>query len=185
MKIKDLKLTLPSQIVESGTNYNHYRNQMNLILEQKPVITSQDRDLLIIEDDDMVRRILERITKNIFRSIRAVANLEDAEKAITQLSPHGIILSDLELKSGKIRDEGLYLAQITLATRQELHQLFLLQSGNTEKSKLEIIQKAQESGMIDGFISKPFSPSDLRKKLHEVINKSAQFPDSQQSCSAD
>ena len=71
-----------------------------------------DRELLIIDDHQHIRLLVKRILQQVFHTISEADNLEDATKALDKLSPNGVIVSDLQLNSGQMENEGLFLAQI-------------------------------------------------------------------------
>lgn len=132
---------------------------------------TRDRQLLVIEDHPMVRKTIVRILRKTFREIVEAADFASAQKALQELSPLGVVVSDLELNSGLVREEGLELAKISREQRGKLQQIFILQTGTEYAETKARIATALAEGSIDAYLPKPYSSLILKAILHATVLK--------------
>lgn len=144
---------------------------MNIPLNLENPVDLAERQLLIIDDNETIRRQLVRLLSRIFSHTSQAGNFESARAALSCLAPGGIVVADLDLESPDIDDERLELARISLEQRQRLQQVFVLQSGNVSWAALQKIDSALREGTIDSFLAKPFSPSQLLNNIQETLSK--------------
>jgi DNA-binding NtrC family response regulator len=147
---------------------------MNQLIEAGNNPITKDRQILVIDDDAIIRNAIVRIISRTYGQIRQAADFSSAQKAIAELPRHGLIISDLNLTRA---EEGLELARISRAQREQLEQIFILQSATISEQALERIFSAQRNGLIDGFISKPFTSSQLLTYIQQVLAQSRQIQD--------
>jgi two-component system, cell cycle sensor histidine kinase and response regulator CckA len=127
---------------------------------QKPVaVQSSARRVLVVEDDEAVRRVTTRILERAGIEVVAVAS---AEAGLDELSrPHAfdLLLTDLVLPgmSGRALVDRLQATGSTLP--------LLIMSGYAEDSRGE----AGDLPENIAFIPKPFTPKALVEKVQEVI----------------
>lgn len=117
---------------------------------------NKNMNVLVVEDDPSLRRILVSIVKKLgFQNIREAENGQKALMTITNTSI-GLVLTDLNMP---IMD-GLQLSKMIRAQAKYDHVPILVITASDTK---EVIVKAGKSG-VNGYIIKPF-------KIKQVISK--------------
>jgi DNA-binding NtrC family response regulator len=142
--------------------------ESNIIrLPETPV--APDRNLLLIDDDPVIRSSLRRLIAKHFSVCFDAADQVSALQAINGLGKGDVIVSDLELTQG-IPGEGLDIAEITKQIRLEKGLLFILVSG-VEKTtpQYQRVQQAISSGLIDAFHQKPYDISRLLDTIKNLM----------------
>jgi nitrogen-specific signal transduction histidine kinase len=123
--------------------------------------TVNHETILLVEDDDMVRRVAVRVLRNKgFRVISAVSGLDAIEVASRFEGPIDLLLTDLVMpKMG-----GEKLAKELGPRRPEMRILFT--SGYAEA--------AHDHGLGPGanFLQKPYSPQQLVDRIRKIIDGS-------------
>jgi DNA-binding NtrC family response regulator len=126
------------------------------------------RTILLVEDDDIVRRLLRRVLE---REGHEVLDAADAQDALRHLRWHDgeidVLLTDLVLPGGM---SGVYLAQAAPALRPEIK--LLCMSGYGEDVTLDLADLP--NGVA--FIQKPFTPSVLSDLVRDLFGHADDRP---------
>jgi len=118
------------------------------------------KSVLIVEDDANIRLLLNEILQEKY-VIYEAENGKNAIEVLKKISPN-LILSDIVMSDM----DGLTLCSTVKSSISTCHIPFLLLSArNSAEEKLE----GFEAG-ADGYLSKPYSPSSLLKKITELID---------------
>lgn len=145
---------------------------MHKPLEQAVSIMANSQRILVIDDDDLLRRTIVRLLSHIHDDVIQAANFQDGEKALRELPPRGLVISDLELCSGLIPEEGLVLARNSFEQRKALRQGFILQTGARDHKIIQLITEALRDGVIDKYMEKPLSAPALFTNVEEILSRS-------------
>jgi DNA-binding NtrC family response regulator len=138
-------------------NLNRMDNSNNVIVSDTAKIR-----VLIIEDDELVRALLEVIITDLGHNIVAsVDNAVDALVAYSVHNPH-VVISDIEIK-GNI--DGIELAKKLLQIRK-CQLLFL-----TGNSNSDTFNKAKKLAPL-AFISKPIVRLELERSIDLAVEHS-------------
>ena len=120
--------------------------------------------ILIVEDEDLVRTITTKILKlQGYRIIQASTPAEALLISEQYTQPIHLLLTDIIMP----QMTGRVLAERLLKISPALKVLYM--SGYTDD---EIIQNAVMDSALE-FIQKPFSPSNLTKKVRQILDKGA------------
>jgi len=133
--------------------------------EEEGGVRPARRTILIVEDDDDVRDLLqEAFSIHGYRTI-AAATVEEAENNLQRSVSGGLelVVTDVHLTADPQAREGYELYRRWSAVRPELH--FLLISGNPASRALPIIR----SGAVP-FLMKPFTIDALLKIVRQMIS---------------
>jgi DNA-binding response OmpR family regulator len=130
---------------------------------RETTLLAPDRNLLIIDDHEALRRSLRRAISKHFAQILEAGDQETSLQLIRQMTPGDVIISDLEL-TGPHNSEGLEIARITRETRPN-DLTFILVSGTDLPDKHQKIQEYLKTGIIDAFLSKPYDFGELRNTV--------------------
>ena len=135
-------------------------------LEHSAIISSQTdprpTKILIVEDEEVVRRVLEEILHRLGYMVLAAA---DGFEALDLFSEHAadldLVLFDMSMPrmSGDVLFNKLRQAAPGLKT--------LLTSGYSDFAPIEEMR----SKGLSGFLPKPFTIQQVRDELHRVLNK--------------
>jgi two-component system cell cycle sensor histidine kinase/response regulator CckA len=164
--------------VESGLGHGtKFRLYLPLVSESSvdvprrtdpPRHTGGPETILLVEDDDAVRRICSRV---LLASGYQVLEARNGEEALEQVARSAgkldLLVTDLVMP----RIGGRQLAAKLRDGVPRLSVLFL--SGYTEDLPL-----AHELGAADGFLQKPFTPSALANKVRALLDAESSTPDS-------
>lgn len=129
--------------------------------EENAVYTHSTARILLVEDSDDVRRLIEDILQDAGYSVTSVANgqealkLPEAELASVQLLLTDVVMPEMN---------GKELADALAARNYKIPVLFM--SGYTSNV-------VSHHGILDegtNFIRKPFKPRDLLYKVHHLLN---------------
>lgn len=130
-----------------------------------PKPESPKHEILIIEEDPLIRNMLNRVLKTYFKKIHIAMNYDQGEEIIqTPLPPNSIIFSDYDLKTGT----GLELAAITRDIRNKLQQPFYLTSGSIRFDSI----RPQTLGTFPQSLSDPLlrhpNPEQTQKIMSDI-----------------
>ncbi len=116
--------------------------------------------ILLVEDDEMVRDLAGRILANAGYTILEAASGESAAQIASQQQVIDLMITDIVMPGMK----GMELAELLGESRPDMPVLFM--SGYTDDPTIHL-------GVSDGlpFISKPFQPEELLKKVSELMTK--------------
>ena len=122
--------------------------------------------LLLVEDEDAVRKLIERVLKGHGYDVRTAATAESALASLDPASHLDLLITDVVMP-GK---SGTQLAAALQRTRPTLRTLYM--SGYTED---EIIRRGLQRPDF-AFIEKPFSPDVLLRKVRDVLDSDPPAP---------
>lgn len=123
-------------------------------------------DVLIVEDDPMVREINSKFLKRVegFALYKAVSNLDDAKKAISGKKPD-LILLDVYLP----KENGIDFLKWIRAQEIDIDIILI-----TADKTIERIQEAFRYGVVD-YLIKPFSFERFKEALLQFKSRYNQF----------
>lgn len=129
------------------------------------------QDILIVEDNEMNRRVLKRFLEN---DNHIVTPVENGHQALEEIGRHkfDIILADINLSS-EMSGIDLIKEIRSLPERVKAKTPAVALTGNVSK---ENIQEYYESG-FQGFLAKPIEPEKLSKIIFDMHNKNFDRPD--------
>ncbi len=118
--------------------------------------------ILLVEDDDVVRRLVCQILQEVGYNVIETARGEEAVRLCSESQQTiGLLLTDVVMPGTSGKEVADHLTELL----PELKVLFM--SGHTD----EVILR---HGVLDSdveFIQKPFTPEALSKKVREVLDK--------------
>lgn len=124
------------------------------------VSVSPSETILLVEDDDMVRRVAVRVLKNRgYNVLSAVSGIEALEIAREHRGPIALLLTDLVMP----KMNGDRLAKELVAKRPGTK--VLLTSGYAE-SEFE-----QGVGVEMAFLQKPYTPRQLSDRVRKILDR--------------
>lgn len=152
--------------VGQGTTFKIYLPRVDEIVQKRKWVDDRDEDLLgtetvlLVEDDDMVRNLVNRILRSNGYYVLE-ANSGKAALSICETYSEGIhlLLSDVVMP----KMSGLELRNQLIKLRPDIKVLFM--SGYTDDSMTQ-------NEVLDAdtaFIEKPFTPDGLAKKIREIL----------------
>jgi PAS domain S-box-containing protein len=150
---------------ESGTTFSVYIPRLMSEVEEEEVadtasLESHSATVLLVEDDDMVRRMTASILKRIGHSVVLAESPAEALAVFEQeVAPIDLLITDVVMP----QMSGMQLASRIIEIRPEVKVLFM--SGHTEN--VIVRQGVLEQGIH--FIQKPFSMSEIAGKIREAI----------------
>jgi len=125
--------------------------------------TSNSETVLLVEDEDLVRRSIHDILTGSGYRVLQASNADEAVSAADAFGGHiDVMLTDLVLP-GK---GGLDLAQNIQYRRPDMRVLYM--SGYNDDARVRRIAESAEP-----FCRKPFTPAALSRKLREVLSAPA------------
>lgn len=131
--------------------------------ERKATLTAgKGQIVLVVEDEEGVRNLVERILSRGGYDVRIAANAGEAIRAAEELGDSlSLLLTDVVMPDMGGRD----LAEVLTSCCPNLKALFM--SGYTKQAISELC----DMGEAIELISKPFTPRELLKKVEEVLDK--------------
>ncbi|MFN8445759.1 MAG: PAS domain S-box protein [Caldilineaceae bacterium] len=124
--------------------------------------------ILLVEDEDAVRTLCRQTLQACGYTVLEACNGPEAiELAQRHSQPIHLLVSDLVMP----RMSGQQLAEVLTQARPDLRVLFM--SGYTG----ETISRAGLNGTRYNLLQKPFDPSDLSRKVHEVLRTTTPHSD--------
>jgi CheY-like chemotaxis protein len=117
--------------------------------------------ILVVEDDDAVRRMTLEFLKISGYSVAAASNAKDAIQLMENGNAHiDLVITDVVMPGMKGRELG----EVLLKLRPNVRMLYM--SAHAE----DIIMNHDMLDPGMAFIEKPFSPNELASKVREVLN---------------
>lgn len=135
-------------------------------MNSKNTINSQDIELLIVEDDDLLLPLMAKIFARRFKRVYTSKKTDEGLTIIeNKLLPHSTVISDHHNDLSPYH--GAELAKISEEVRKAKHIPFFLMSGglygkDAEKAEIEDLIAKQT---ITGFIQKPFSNAEIKEVI--------------------
>jgi signal transduction histidine kinase len=130
-----------------------------------PVSVRGAETLLLVEDEEPVRHLVEKMLKANGYTVLVAANGDDAERVAGEHEGRiHLLMADVVLPG----INGRQVAQLLTATRPGIRVLYL--SGYTDEAIVR--HGVLEPGVA--FLQKPFSPAVLGRKVREVLDSPAQ-----------
>lgn len=119
-----------------------------------PEVAAQQRTILVVEDDDIVRMLIVEVLEELEFNVTAASDGPEALVVINSDQPLALMMTDVGLPGM----DGRELAEKVRELRSELPILFA--SGY-----------AESTGLAPGMqiIAKPFSIDQLREKVQSMI----------------
>ena len=137
------------------------------IEKNKASHTSNTPRILVVEDEQAPRRIIEKTLEREGYSVRTAAN---AEQALQEIDQHSFDLIILDIRmpdlTGKLNKEaGLHALQSIRDKGLKLPIIILSASQN-----VRLAIEAMKYGASDYFVKGDFDPKDLLKKIREYLH---------------
>jgi two-component system, cell cycle sensor histidine kinase and response regulator CckA len=130
-----------------------------------PVSVRGSQTILLVEDEELVRHLVEKVLKANGYTVLVAASGPDAERVATQhAGPIQLLMTDVVLPGLN----GRQVAERLTAARPGIRVLYL--SGYTDDAIVR--HGVLEPGVA--FLQKPFSPAVLGRKVREVLDRPAQ-----------
>ena len=128
------------------------------------------RTILVIDDDMGVQMLVTKALQNEGYQVLAAADIQEAQH-MSDTCPTEIclILTDIMLPTSN----GMALAQALLAKRPSTPVLYMSGAGSEAIHALQF-----EGAPIGEFLGKPFTPSQLAKKVHAMLMDNVRLPGS-------
>lgn len=117
--------------------------------------------VLVVDDQLTMRSLIRSTLQEIgIRDIADAADGEDGLKALQQRPVH-LIISDFNMP----KLDGLGFLRAVRAQEATKKSAFIMLTGRAD---MELVQRAMQFG-VNNYVTKPFSPLQLRKKIEEVF----------------
>jgi PAS domain S-box-containing protein len=130
-----------------------------------PVSLRGTETILVVEDDDMIRNLVQKVLRANGYTVLVAANGGEAERVSGQHEgPIHLLMTDVVLPGLNGRE----VARRVVAARAGIRVLYL--SGYTDDAIVH--HGVLESGLA--FLQKPFTPAVLGRKVREVLDSPAQ-----------
>ncbi len=158
-----------SKYEEKGWSETHIINPHNTpyIHETEQRVEQLLTPSILCIDDEI---IIGKTYKRMFKSKAPTKYCESAEdglKEIYRLSPHSIVLSDSDMPHLNGED----IAKKSLDFRIKNHIAFIISSGNSNPQKTTHFKQMIDDGIIDYYLQKPISVSDILAIIDQLIGK--------------
>jgi CheY-like chemotaxis protein len=136
--------------------------------EQPPAALARGgENVLLVEDDDLLRKLAENILQQAGYTVFVAANGEEAIWiCLRQEVPIQLMLTDVVMP----HMSGRELAEVVTQSRPDMRVLYM--SGYTDDAMVHHgVMRAEMA-----FIQKPFSPESLARKVREVLDSTSPRP---------
>jgi len=121
--------------------------------------TARARRVLLVEDEDMVRKVLLRMLSARGYDVKTAASVSEAEALFAAPdSDFELLITDVMIPQGS----GHALARSLVERRPSLRVLFV--SGYSGSSKVEGLNPEQVR-----FLTKPFGSAELTQTIHDLL----------------
>lgn len=123
--------------------------------------TNEGKTIVLVEDDDVVRRLVERVLERSGYRVLGATSGEEGLELLTGAERADLLVTDVTLP-GEL--DGLELGRRALAARDDLK--LICMSGYGEEDLADDLL-----GIAAGaaFIGKPFSPSELLERVNDLL----------------
>ncbi len=129
--------------------------------EEKVEIPTGNEDILLIEDEDIVRRTVAKYLRNLGYNVITGSTVHDAKEILLSSKTFHLIVSDIVLPDGNAMEIFKFMESNKI---QKTPILFI--SGYTDDM---LVKRGVKSGDFH-FLQKPFQPSTLAEKIREILN---------------
>lgn len=116
--------------------------------------------LLVVDDDEYMRRLLKQVLSSAQYEVEAVGTAMDAQRFLAMNSPD-LILMDFLLPDSN----GILLTRELKGSQFNVHIPVIMLTGRTEK---HVIVESRKAGAVD-FVAKPFNRDILLKKVAQHL----------------
>jgi CheY-like chemotaxis protein len=127
----------------------------------KNVVEPKTKIVMIVDDDDSIRELLEFVVKKEGFQVDKAADGEEALQKIGKVKPH-VILLDLMLP----RYGGFEVLRHLQSGETARIPIIVLTGRYTDRSTAEMIR--QESNVVE-FLEKPVKPPVLTQLIHKIL----------------
>jgi putative two-component system response regulator len=124
------------------------------------VFGAKPATILVVDDDEPVRRLLENVLKPSGYRLREAASAEEADEMLLRVAPDVIVL-DVNLPGRSGHD---FLRRLRASPATRLLPVVMLTGSPTRSSRLS----AFDEGVTD-FLAKPFSPDELLARVRSLV----------------
>lgn len=116
---------------------------------------------LVVDDQLTMRALIRSALQEI--GIKDIADAGDGEEGLKSLlaRPAHLVISDYNMP----KLDGLGFLRAVRSTEATKKSAFIMLTGRADK---ELVQRAMQFG-VNNYITKPFSPAQLRQKIEEVF----------------
>jgi len=117
--------------------------------------------VLVVDDQLTMRALIRSALQEI--GIRDIADAGDGEEGLKSLlsRPAHLVISDFNMP----KMDGLGFLRALRANDATKKSAFIMLTGRADK---DLVQRAVQFG-VNNYITKPFSPAQLRQKIEEVF----------------
>ncbi len=117
--------------------------------------------VLVVDDQLTMRALIRSALQEI--GIRDIADAGDGEEGIKSLlgRPAHLVISDFNMP----KMDGLGFLRAVRVNEATKKSAFIMLTGRADK---DLVQRAIQFG-VNNYITKPFSPAQLRQKIEEVF----------------
>lgn len=117
--------------------------------------------VLVVDDQLTMRALIRSALQEI--GIRDIADAGDGEEGIKSLlgRPAHLVISDFNMP----KMDGLGFLRAVRVNEATKKSVFIMLTGRADK---DLVQRAIQFG-VNNYITKPFSPAQLRQKIEEVF----------------
>jgi len=129
-----------------------------LVSEDRTSVEPAGARILVVEDEDAVRRLVVQALDRAGFEVAAAANAEEALERVSQGFAPDLLLTDVVMPGLG----GVELAEAMAEQRPSLPTLFM--SGYTDRSLDAVLTDARRS-----FLAKPFAPRQLLGRVRELL----------------
>ena len=119
------------------------------------------KDILVVEDEEVIRDLLKRLLLKDGHRVTAVSNGEEALKFVRE-KPCDLVISDLKMPGM----DGISLYYRLSEIRPQLKKHFILITGTIQN---EVNQFSEATGSL--YLQKPFKQSELRRVFSSIFGK--------------
>ncbi|MGD0166024.1 MAG: response regulator [Gaiellaceae bacterium] len=124
--------------------------------------TNGDKTIVLVEDDDVVRRLVSRVLESAGYRVVGASSGEEGFELLTRTEEAELLLTDVTLPGDL---NGLELGRRALEARAEL-KLVCMSGYGEEDMAAELLRMAGGAA----FIGKPFSPGELVETVHNLLD---------------
>ena len=127
---------------------------------QAPELQKGSETVLLVEDDERLRRVLSRRLRGLGYQVSEAENGAAAMAQLAELPQGALLFTDMVMPGGMT---GLELAEAALTAKPDLKVLFT--SGYAEPALAQLGQKR------GAWLKKPYTADELAEKIREVMHE--------------